>query len=594
MKTIVRSSMLASLMVCATLSTRAEIVAPYVPDNHTLHLWHLNEPVAPLEDATSNGLPLRALENGATLGNESFVGAKNFGTALGTYIGNPAVAPGGAGQSAYLAAQPLKNGREDNVILRYAGPDHAFTYEAIVRVDFHPTANFGPDGWGKGRSAFMQIISGDADENADRVFQFRVAPIGTLNNNPQPLLEFINLNKGNAVQSLTAIIPTSGDEAIRIGNWYHVAVSYNGQPDTKDNLKFYWSSVQPKRTAAHLIGSAQMTHHLPGGCNPDFAIGQTGRQSPMTPTPNNNFVGLIDEVRLSGVARAPGEMLFGESVSVSRKSADSANAVASNAPEKETPVIPATPAVANVTAPAPAAVGQLAREFSEINGTIVRGPQKAARLAILFSCRESDAAAASTLRTLRAQKVKASFFVNTSFLSQPANRQLVQTLWAEGHYVGPQSDTWSRFSKEEIQSHLGQLAALGISREESRYFLPTSDQLTPAVSEQARAWGLTMVAGTPGTLSFATTTVENTSDFVSSQAIIDSIFNVDREEKGLNGFLLLFPLDSGARRADRFHARLDELLRALTLRGYEFVRVDELLDGPTKQEGSSFATLRHP
>ena len=141
--------------------------------------------VTPLEAAVGIDRPdmiETLLENGATLGNESFVGTKNFGTALATYVGNPAVAPGCAGQNPYLATQRLENGRADNVALRYAGTDHAFTYEAMVRIDFDPAANFGPEGWGKGRSSFMQIISADADENADRVFQFRLAPIGTLNN----------------------------------------------------------------------------------------------------------------------------------------------------------------------------------------------------------------------------------------------------------------------------------------------------------------------------------------------------------------------------------------------------------------------------
>jgi hypothetical protein len=228
--------------------------------------------------------------------------------------------------------------------------------------------------------------------------------------------------------------------------------------------------------------------------------------------------------------------------------------------------------------------------LTSVNGAIVRGPQTAARVAIVFSCRESDAAALSTLRTLKAQQVKASFFVSRSFLNQFSNRQLAQTLLADGHFVGPQSDAWG-----EIEPHLGQLTALGISRENLRYFLPTSDQLTPAIAEQARALGLTMVAGTPGTYSFATTTVENTPGFVSAQAILDSIFKVEREEKGLNGFLLLFPLDSGARKADRFDARFGELLSALTLRGYEFVRVDELLSGKTTaKQRSSLATLQQP
>jgi len=604
---ILEFSSAASVLLCIALTARGEIIAPYTPDQHTLHLWHMNEQVSPLSDSTSDGLQLRALENGATLGNESFIGAKNFGTALGTYVGNPAVAPGCAGQNAYLAAHPLQNGREDNVTLRYAGTDHAFTYEAIVRIDFDPAANFGPDGWGKRRSSFMQIISGDADENADRVFQFRIAPMGTLSNNLQPLLEFINLNKGNSVQSLTAVLPTDGPEAMRAGNWYHVAVSYSGQADTKDNLKLYWSLVQPKRSAANLIGVGQMTHNLPGDCSPDFAIGQTGRQSPVTPAPNNNFVGLIDEVRISGVARLPGEMLFGETTLAGKKAPASTNLAVSKSPEKKEAVTSQTPAAVKVSAPVPTAITQVAEGVSVINGAIARGPQSAPRVAILFSCRESDAAAVSMLRTLKAQQVKASFFVNSTFLSQSVNRQLVQSILADGHYVGPQSDTWSRFSKDErapgsnasapaeIELHLAGLAGLGVNREHLRYFLPTSDQLTPAIAEQARALGLTMVAGTPGTLSFATTTVENTSDFVSSQAIIDSIFNVDREEKGLNGFLLLFPLDSGARRADRFDARFGDFLSALTLRGYEFVRVDELLDGTAKKkDGSSFATLKHP
>jgi len=593
----------ALLLLCIGLATHAEIIAPYSPDQDTLHLWHLNEQVSPIEDAVANGLQLRALENGATLGNESFIGAKNFGTALGTYVGNPAVAPGCAGQNAYLAAQPLQNGRQDNAAVRYAGENQAFTYEVIVRIDFDPTANFGVDGWGKGRSLFMQIVSGDADENADRVFQFRVAPIGTLSNNAQPLLEFINLNKGSSVQSLTATIPTDGAEAIRAGSWYHVAVSYSGKPDSKDNLQFYWSLVQPKRTTANLIGTGQMTRDLPVGCSPDFAIGQTGRQSPVTPTANNNFVGLIDEVRISGVARSSSEMLFGGSALVQTKASRTTEVAASKTPEQKSPVETHPSATAPVSSSA-AATAVTTEAVTVVNGAIVRGPLSKPRVAILFSCRESEDASITTLRTLKAQSAKVSFFVSSSFLSQAANRQLAQTMVADGHYVGPQSDSWTRFTKDgaqnlsatppaEIELHLGQLETLGINREHIRYFLPTSDQVTKVIAEQAQALGLTMVAGTSGTLSFATATAEGTKEFVSSQAIIDSILKVDHEQKGLNGFLLLFPLDAGARRTDRFHARFGELLTALTLRGYDLVRVDELLDD-TRKTQSSFATLKHP
>jgi peptidoglycan/xylan/chitin deacetylase (PgdA/CDA1 family) len=561
---------------------QAEITGPYTADEQTLHLWHLNEAAAPVADVV-HGLDLHQLGDGATLGNESYVGPKKFGTALGTYVGNPAVPPGCAGQSAGLSAQPLENGRADNVPVRYAGAANAFTYEAVVRVDFDPAASFGPDGWGRGKTLFMQIISGDADENADRAFQFRLAPIGTLNGNGQPLLEFINLNQGNDIQSLTAPIPTDGPDAIRVGNWYHLAVSYDGQADHPDNLRFYWTQVHPERSRAKLIGSGQMTHHLPAGCSPDFAIGQTGRQSPVTKVANNNFVGLIDEVRISGVARSPGQMLFGEMAIVSKPSA-----VETNSP----------PTLAAASRPAPVALEATKPTRLEavtmMNGAIARGPTNQPRLAIMFSCRESDGTSLAVVETLKVQQAKASFFVTSDFLRRPANRLLVQSLLAQGHYVGPQADSWTQFAVSgaapaagtetplpaETEAHFKQLAAFGVRQKDARFFLPTFDQLNPATATRAREWGLTMVAGTPGTLSFATATVEGTMQFVPSQAILESILKCEQESGGLNGFLLLFQLDSGARQTDRFSSRFAELIGALRNRGYEFVRADELLEAP--------------
>ena len=54
----------------------------------------------------------------------------------------------------------------------------------------------------------------------------------------------------------------------------------------------------------------QMANALPVDCAPDFAIGQTGRQSPWTPYPNQNFPGLIDEVRISNTVLTPNQFLF--------------------------------------------------------------------------------------------------------------------------------------------------------------------------------------------------------------------------------------------------------------------------------------------
>jgi hypothetical protein len=286
-------------------AARAAITGPYKPEADTLHLWHMNEAAPPVLDAAGTN-HLTALMNGAKLGEPSYLG---FGSALRVYTGNPD-ASGAAGQAACLAALPLVDGAADNVSLSYAGPSGAFTYEAILRIDFEPSTDFGAAQPGRGHRSCMQIICADADEPQHRLFQFRLAPIGALDDNTQPMLEFINLNQDHVYQSLAAPIPMEGPDAIRIGGWYHAAVVYNGTPNQPANLKLYWTLLDPGRTAANLIGSGKMVYSLPKECSPDFAIGQTGRQSPAVSRPNNNFVGLIDEVRMSGTARSAVQMMF--------------------------------------------------------------------------------------------------------------------------------------------------------------------------------------------------------------------------------------------------------------------------------------------
>ena len=582
-----------AVVLWSAVSVRGVIIGPYTPDDATLHLWHMDESGAPVLDAAANGLDLSSLESGATLGTESYAGAGHFGTALCTYIGNPAVSPGSAGQAAALAALPLQNGMGDNVAMSYAGPSGSFTYEAVVRIDFDPGVNYGADGWGQGHSVFMQIICADADEATNRLFQFRLSPTGTLNNNTQPLLEFINLNRNAEIQSLTASIPTEGADAILAGNWYHVAVSYDGQPDRADNLRFYWTLLSSNRTAANLIGSGRMARSLPAGCQPDFAIGQTGRQSPATPKPNNNFVGLIDEVRMSGSARSADGMMFGGPTSIAKLAVPS-----ERKPTQKTSAVESQPKLVTNAPPVSDAVASANRVESSnpsivAEGAVDRGPTDKRQIAIMFNCSDSNAGTKPMLDALNSRNAKASFFVTKRFLTKAANASLAQSLFKQGHYVGPQSGGWNGFvpngtsqpseSCPEMEGHLKQLEALGIERKGMRFFLPTVDQVNSAFARRGRDIGLIMVGGTPGTLSFAMATTEGAAGFASSKDILDSIFTFEHQDAhGLNGFLLLFQLDSGTRRADQFGPHFGEMLDHLRDHGYDFVRVDELLKMSTR------------
>jgi autotransporter-associated beta strand protein len=294
-----------ALTTLAAVNTKANIVGPYTADANTLHVWHMDQSTVPVLDAVPvGGTNLTSLQNLATLGNASFPG---FGSALNAYGQGPTVAG-----ACYLAPRTLPN---DATPLGYAGPNGAFTYEAVVQITYNPSQNLGPTGsGGTGRNQPLTIMAGEGNFSpaTNRIFQFRVDPIG-YNSLTQPSLEFINVNNG-AAQNIVVPIPYNDgnpDDIVQNG-WYHVAVTYNGLPGTPGNLNFYWTLMDSNRTSATLISSMQMNNSLPAGLAPNFVIGNTGRGPGGNPASavNANFLGLIDEVRMSKVALAAGQMMF--------------------------------------------------------------------------------------------------------------------------------------------------------------------------------------------------------------------------------------------------------------------------------------------
>ena len=310
--------LVASLLALALPTFVHAGLAPYTADVATLHLWHLDEGTTPCADAVAGGTNFTSIANGATLGGASFTG---FGSALSTVDGGQAGGATASAIDAALSPLPLANAASDNVAWSFADPNTgAFTFEAMVWIGFDPAANLGTGG--TARNLPMQIFSGEQDGTGGgiRSWQFRLDPIGF---NPgadgfttalvQPAIEFINVNNGASVQNFVALIPTNGVDAIASNQWYHAAVTYNGSANTAGNLMIYWTLVSTNRMAASAISARQMTLSLNAGAV-DLCVGNTGRN-----TPNNNFIGLIDEVRVSGVARATNEFIF-QNISVTASS----------------------------------------------------------------------------------------------------------------------------------------------------------------------------------------------------------------------------------------------------------------------------------
>lgn len=215
-----------------------------------------------------------------------------------------------ASSDAYLSALTLVNGAGDETTLNYRNAaTGAFTFEAMIRLDVDLTQTFAGSARGV---APMHVFSGEGEANANRVWQFRLDPIG-FNPNADgftspltaPALEFINVNQAVApIQNRVMLLPLTGLDALAVGAWFHVALVYDGNEGIPNNLTLYWTKIDATRTQPDVLIQRQLDTDLPIS-QVDFAVGNIGRGATAS-----NFLGLIDEIRISDIARGPGELIF--------------------------------------------------------------------------------------------------------------------------------------------------------------------------------------------------------------------------------------------------------------------------------------------
>jgi len=227
-------------------------------------------------------------------------------------------------------------------------------------------------------------------------------------------------------------------------------------------------------------------------------------------------------------------------------------------------------------------------------GAVIRGDSTEKEIALVFTADSFSDGARKILRTLKAKKAPGSFFFTGNFYGDPHNAGTIKMLKKADFYLGPHSDKhllyapWDNRDRLLVtkDSFVRDLSAVydkmdkwGIRKKDARYFLPPYEWHNDSIAKWAAEFGLQLVNFTPGTGSNADyTTPDMGAKYKSSAQIMERILQYEnRHQSGLNGFLLLTHFGTDPRRTDKFYDHLGALIDRLKQKGYDFVRVDQLL-----------------
>lgn len=285
---------LSALLLAGVATSRADLVGPYTADANTLYLFHFNEAsgssvtpnagskggnlITVTNDTTFSGIAGNLPQVTTLLGYVSYAG---FGNAFCPT--NTDGAPGAAAFDGNADGQYTNDGDGapsvdqiglTNLNFGVGAGNSPWTLEALIRPS-NITLN-------------QEIVC--TDGHNVRGFQFRLSG---------GQLEFNQIGVAGANPKFP--IPTTGPHAFVADTWYHVALTYDGA-----TLRMFWTKLDPSNGAANQIGSqAWVSPSSIGNLLVPLVVGDENRGGFGEP-----FRGLIDEVRISSVARAANQMQF--------------------------------------------------------------------------------------------------------------------------------------------------------------------------------------------------------------------------------------------------------------------------------------------
>jgi hypothetical protein len=290
----------AGAVLALACSAHAGLQIPYTPDADTLHLWHFDdapEVTLNLTDAVVSASSITLVNGGSP--KSVFVPAYS---SLGLCASNNA--------NTHVLYDTPGGGYFPDVS-QFCNPvSGAFTLECIVK--FSGSGNL------KSLPFNAELVAGDDNGGLTaRGWQWRINTAGKME---------WNLIAGNGSDNaFQAPLPASGSNSAVFNSWYHAAVTFTGYNPTNGDpagvLKFYWTLLDPSRTNADVLATFNMTRSLGGATYANGALTGTETATPalgvggsarnVSNGNNEGLNGLMDEARISDVARPADQMAFG-------------------------------------------------------------------------------------------------------------------------------------------------------------------------------------------------------------------------------------------------------------------------------------------
>ncbi len=228
------------------------------------------------------------------------------------------------------------------------------------------------------------------------------------------------------------------------------------------------------------------------------------------------------------------------------------------------------------------------------HGGIIRGDTTVKKIALVFTGDEFGDGGIDISKVLKQEKIHGSFFLTGNFYRNKNFKMMLKELKQNGNYLGSHSDkhllycdweqrdsllvTHEQFT-EDLKNAYRELKQWGIDKNQAHYFLPPYEWYNDSIAKWTNEMGLQLIDFTPGSRSNADYTYpEMGNKYLGSDVIVNSVLTYEKKStNGLNGYILLTHIGTDPRRTDKFYKHLPALIIELKDRGYEFVRIDEML-----------------